>query len=103
MVPTHAAIRRSKLASSLFKDIAPYILQAGMGAEEVALRTVIGTEACKAAAAEMERREAAKARKRAKTRTEPAATPRKKVSTSNDSFDERGVLTSACGERDGGR
>ena len=92
-----------KLASSLFKNIAPYILQAGMDAEEVALRTAIGTEACKAAAAEMERREGVKARKRAKVRKEsaPAARPRKESAKENS--DDRGVLTGGCGNGDGGR
>jgi hypothetical protein len=103
--PSKATIRRSKLARALFRDIAPFILQKGISEHDAALRSVIGMEACSAAAAAMDARERLRARKRAKARAEqsPPQKVRKKAATPNDSFDERGIFMGGCGERGGGR
>ena len=70
--PSKATIRRSKLARALFRDIAPFIFQKGISEYDAALRSIIGMEACSAAAAAMDARERERARKRAKARKESA-------------------------------
>jgi hypothetical protein len=97
--PSKATIRRSKLARTLFRDIAPFILQKGISEHDAALRSVIGMEACSAAAAAMDARERLRVRKRAKARKESARVAK----PAEENFDERGVLTGGCGNGDGGR